>query len=1257
MNKNIAKKVGIISGALILLLYVMFLIVPFFLNSIASSCGHFITSTVKDSAGFVVKFENIRFVTTPKLTAGARIGKLTVGLPTGEVFISLEDAYGKISLIPLLVRKIELDSVGADNLVVSVKVKKDGKFLIEDFIKETSTVNSTQEVSAPVTELPFGFKLSNHLPNIRVNDYKFSFIDMLTNDEYYLQGKNFIISDFIINKKVKLSTSGKIVLAQRVPFNFDLKVFNKIMPDTNLNDLVFSPVTVEENKKDNNFNINIIDIFKTINKNLITANVSANVKTYGSFDDVNIDGIINVDKISVAKDGKSLPDGHLYFTHKGKNIKLDSGFYTAENELTSFNGFIKTGKNPDIDITCKSNATFDNVFSVFDSIAKSVNYNDLETLTARGGINADFNIKAGKKTVKSSGYLKIPSASINYALYNVLIDKIVADIDFSNNKVNVKDLGFSVLGQPFKVYGTIEPDTTTDLHLLGENLSIKGLLTAAGQFALLKENDIKSGILSLNASVSGKFKKLVPLVDLKLDNLNVLNKPSNTTVKMSNSKFNISAEDNSYKGILDIDSVQILNPMAKILVPRAKITIDPSDINIADTYLVYDNSRIDIEGSVEDYASKNLSINILAKGDILARDILSTIPKDFRSYFSQVGKIPVYVTLTGNDKTQYIKAQMLATPSGYFNILKINQLSGKNTLLTSSMKIANDAIEFSDTGLYIAAVNELPVSKLSIPLVSVTGAVEKLSSKQVLNNVRLSIPSMLDFEVPGFKNSKASGMGNIVLNGSIMAPSFKGSLDIPEVSIQQLKTLLKNVTVDIGTKSIHINVPSITVDNSVMRATANLSSNFNSGVIVNNLDYHADMFDSDTLIKAMEGLPAQNSSASTSNSNSSSSQNLGVIIQKGRGTISKFKSGNIAATNLASNLSLKNNTLYLQSLVGEAFDGKFDGDISVNLISGFTKVVFKGAGMNAEKAIAGAAGIKNALSGNLNFNANLTLDAYSPSEADMMKSLKGDVSFDIQDGIYGNIGRLENMLFAQNIVSNGIMSAALTPVVNMPVVKSTANFKSLTGDLTLNNGWAKLNSIKSAGPSMSAFIFGQYNLLNASANVTILGRLGADVVKVLGPLGELSVDKLTSYLPKFGTATAKILNSMTTNPNGERTSEIPQLSNGNTNYKDFKVLFNGGIESKSSVKSFKWLSVCDTSQIEGGSLKEQLQQSQESLNQLRKQKAEDIKKTVETVKDSAKQTSEELKNQIQNTKDSINELKNLFKRPSQNNNATQEPAS
>lgn len=190
--------------------------------------------------------------------------------------------------------------------------------------------------------------------------------------------------------------------------------------------------------------------------------------------------------------------------------------------------------------------------------------------------------------------------------------------------------------------------------------------------------------------------------------------------------------------------------------------------------------------------------------------------------------------------------------------------------------------------------------------------------------------------------------------------------------------------------------------------------------------------------------------------------------------------------------------------------------------------------------------------------------------------------------------------------------------------------------MSFNNGWANITSIKSSGSSIAYYITGKYNILNGSANLIILGRLGSDVVAVLGPVGELSVNKLTSYLPRFGAATASIINTMTSDPKNEKTSEIPQLSSGNEVYKDFKVTINGGIESKSSVKSFKWLSNPDMSAIEAPSLKEQIQTSREQIKT-------NIENKIDAAKTIREQSRQDFKEQVENVKDSVEEIKNLFR--------------
>lgn len=1145
MSKKAFKIAGITACSIAAVLYILFLTVPFFLNGILNSHSEDIIKMVEETSGFKLKLENMQILTTPKLTVGAAAGHIEAALPTGEVFLSADNVQGKISLLPLLLRKIEIDTAGADNLNINLKIKKGGKFLIEDYLPKEDN-NNEQAQAAASAPLPMGLKLSNHLPDIVLNNYNLSFIDMQSDKTYYISGNTIKVTDFILNKKVKILADGKVLLQDRNQFNYDVKIFNNIMPDMDLNELVFSPKT-ENTPVAEPVNINIIDIFKAIHDNYVTADVKADIKTFGTFEDIHWDGVVNVSNLGVAVDNKKLPASNVDITMKGNKIKLYSKLYTAEKEITELVGNFKTGKHPDIDLNCVSNAKFKSIFDMLDSIAKSFGYHDLDTLTATGGIDADFSLKSDMKKVESSGYLKIPSSDITYKLYNAYIKDIKADIDFSGDTVNIKNAGFNVADQPLKIDGTISDDV--NLHVIADKLQLRGLLVAAGQLALLKENDVKSGTLSLDASLTGKLEKPVPKVSLSIDNINVKNIPSNTSVTLLNSKANVNTDGKTFTGGIDISNLNIINPVAKISAPKSKVSFGQKDINIDNAYLMLNNSRIDITGKVSDYTTKNINFDVNANGNILSSDIRSMVPADLRKDIQAVGSMPLSVKITGNDKTQNIAVNLTANPSNYVSILSVDALKGKTTVIKSNIKIANDSLKLSDTGVYANAASVLDVK----------GSVNNLSKSQTLS-LDISTPQQLSMEIPGFKKSLLKAKGNISVSGTTLNPVLKGNIDIPLISIPDMLLTMENMSV-----------------------------------------------------------------------------NLNGVVANGKGTLAKFTSGGIVAQNLASDFSFKDNVFYLKNLTGQAFDGKINGNISYNVLNGKIWVIFKGTGMDAEKAIAGAAGLKNALSGTLGFDANVTL--HGATDVEMMKNLKGKVSFEITDGTLGNIGRFENYLFAQNLQSNSIIKSAVNSVSALPTVKNTAQFKSISGNMTFSNGWAMLNPIKTSGPSMSSYITGRYNLLNATANVTVLGRISAEVVALLGPLGDLSVSKLTSYIPKFGALTGNIINALTTDPKGENIAAIPQLSSGNKNYKDFKVAFNGGVESRSSVKSFKWLSKCDTSEIETVTIKEQLQNTKQAIEDAKQQKVEQLQKSLEE----SRKRAEEAKQQMQDAKEGLKNLKNLLK--------------
>ena len=904
---------------------------------------------------------------------------------------------------------------------------------------------NNENVEQQNLSLPLGLKISNHLPDIKSGGYSITFVN--GEDKYVISGDKTEITDFILNKSVKVKASGKAVFKDRELFKYNLAVLNKIMPDLDLNELITNPQVQEEEKQKESEPVNITEIFKGLYKSNLTANADADLTIAKDC----ITGKASVTNLSIL----NLPPSDANVEFKGDSINILSNIYTEKNELSKIDGYIKTGKSPKIDMNFESKAEIANILRIIKDVALIFNIKDLQTLSANGKIDADFNIKSDMKTVKSNGYLKIPSANVYYGLYNIGVDNINADTELSNNNINIKNIGFSVLKQPLKFYGTISEDAVSDLHLTADKLNLKGLLVALGQGALLKDNNINSGLISMNVDITGRLDKINPLVKLSINNIDIKNVPSNTTLKAPQTTVNITSDGKTFSGNAESSNVRLLNPAAAVSIPKINANIKPEEIEITKTPVQIEKINTTVSGKIQNYLTEKIGLNFITTGDIKS------------------------------------------TLSGDINL-------NKQTLNLSYYTNEQSAII-----------------------------------------------------IPMFDKSKMSFTGNILITGNMMNPILKGKIQIPSLSIPEIPVTMDNLNI--------------------------------------NLDGH---------------------------------------ILDGNASLAKFTSGGIEAENLTGDFELKGNDFCLTNLKGSAFLGTIAGNIKYNLANARTVIDFSGANMDASKAVKGAVGIKNALSGTLGFDAKLNMLVADYNE--MMKSLNGNVTFSVKNGAFGSIGRLDKFLNASNIITNSVMKTTVATLTNSSSLADTAKFDYIDGTLNFKDGWADIKEIKSSGKLLAYYITGRYNLLNGTTNVTVLGRLDSTAVAKLGPIGELSADKLLGYIPKFGTLTANIVNALTENPKGENIDSIPALTSGSTSYKDFKVLFNGGLESTSSVKSFKWLTDVDTSAIETKSTKETLEEIKKSVN-------EDFSNTVKSVTEAVNASKEQWSDTKEQLKNSAEKLKNLFK--------------
>ena len=1039
MNIKLLARIGVISGSLLIGIFVLFLILPFGLNFFIDKYTPQIAGEINKATGLSAGLEDIKIVVSPKLTAGLNVKKFELYTPLKEPIFIADNFEVKMSLLSLLSKNIKVDVVKLNNAEVTLKFNKDGDL---DFIKyfpqqENSESEKTEE-SEFVTEnnfsLPFGLKLSNNLPDIHIGGYKIIITD--GKDNYTINGGKTDITDFVINKSIKIKGAGKITLKDREQFNYNINLYNKIMPEVELNELVFNPQT-EEKQKSEQVKIDIIGILKGLYEYKVTANADIDLKATKD----SIDGSVKIGNVSLIDLTPSMAD--LMF--KGNTINIDSALYTAKNEVSTVKGKCITGKKPSVNLNVKSDLDIANVLNIVKKVALIFNINDLKTITANGSLNADFNIKSDLKTVESNGFLKVPNAKLYYGEYNIGIDNIKADISLADNNVNIKNISFSILGQPLKIFGTLTPDAVADIHAIADNLSIKGLLIAVGQASLMKENPIYSGTLSMDAIIKGKLDKINPIIKLNIANLDLKNVPSDLRLKAPSTKLNITSDGVTFGGTAESTNVKLINPVVTASAPLIRANITPEVIEISQTPVTIEKIKTNISGKISNYLTEKIGLDFLTTGDI-------------------------------------------------------------KSILKGDMNIAKQTLSL------VYATTDL--SEIIIPM---------------------------------FDKSKLSFRGKINITGNMTNPIISGTVSVPKISIPEVPVTMTDMDLKLNGTILH-----------------------------------------------------------------------------GSGSVREFTSGGIKAQNLTTDFELKGTDFYLNNLKGTAFSGKVNGNLIYNLSNAKTKLSFKGSGLDAEAAIEGAAGIKNALSGSLGFDTNLTLTVQEYNK--MIKSMRGDLAFDIKKGAFGSIGRFEGFLGASNITQNYFLKNTVNALSNAAGFATTAQFDLLDGTITFSDGWAKLNPVRSAGKSLCYYITGNFNLVNATTNVSILGRLDAPMVSKLGPLGTLNMSNI------IGDKAATVLKILTSNPQGEKTDLIPALTNGSTNYQDFKVSFNGGVDSKSSIKSFKWLKNADMTDLPPQNIKDVVDSVKDAY-----------KTDINTKKEEINNAIEQKKKEINDAKEQINTTKEDFK--------------
>lgn len=973
-----------------------------------------ITKIIQDATGFGVQLQGLNVKTSWNLSAGAFIDKTDLFDPNGKKFAQINGLQVKLSLVPLLFNKIQISKVDMDKLLLNVDVDKDGKFILKKYLTKKS--NKTQSK----------YKLIHNMPDISAKKYRISFFSGA--NKYSLKGENLKISDFVSNKKIKIKTNGEVVLNGRKQITYNIAVYSKAFPKT-------KSTTEPKN--------NIIGIFNDLYKYNVQANINTNLKINEKFNDadnIQIHGKINIDKISLTLGTTTIPQSHLNLDFTGEKAKINSVLYSDLNSKIYIFGWLKniTGgkdnKHKYIDLQVASDKiNIENIILIAKTMSKTFTVKNLNNISANGYAKANFSIKSDFKKIESDGYLKIKDANIKNKLYNVALNSVNADIDFSQDSIKIKHATANLNSQPIIINGTIDKKANADIDVFANNLQLKGALLTFGKTDILKENDILGGVVNVKACLKGKLDKASPKINILVKNANIKNKASKAqiTIAAANIIGNKEKSTAELTNLKVIPNLNLASTPATISAPKINLSVNPKDITINPAYLYVNNVKTTLSGKISD---------------------LNKTPK--------------------------------------------------------------------------------------------------------LNAVTVSITNQISVPITGYQGSNMILKGNLILNGDLNKPEIQGGLNIPLIRIPSTMTVIKNSTLQFG-KEITLNCPQVQIADSNMGFTANIHNHLSEGIHVDGFNLNADNLNFNTIIPIMKNFPKKSNSV--------------FSIWNGRSTIKKFKIGRIVSENITSHVSFNNVILYFTDIRGDAYFGKIGGNMSYNTANQRTFINMQGRGLSSNNALSALFGKNYDINGKLDFDSKVYLTKYSKNE--LLRSIKGYTNFIISNGQMGVLGKFEHLIYAQNVISNNVFKTSLNIIAKAVSVKNTGVYKYMKGKITLSDGWVNISSIKTSGPSMSLYITGRYNLIYNTANLTMLGRISADVVRILGPIGEFSMDKVISRIPKIGAPTSALINQYTTNPNYENTSQIPYLT-PRTEFptREFKVIIDGDVSRQSSVRSFKWIS-------------------------------------------------------------------------------------
>ena len=1100
---QIIKKIGFIAVLSAVSLTVIccgiFFTLPYFINS--DNIKFSVFNAIEKETGFKVSCENVELKKSFSPYLKIHLHHTGVMYPDNTKFLQVKEADISVKTLPLLFKKIELKNVKLERPIINITVYKNFSTSLEKHLKEKSITNTG------------GYILNKIIPVTEAKNYKIKFTDETINKTFYLEGNQLYLSDVNLNDNMHIIIKGSLFENKKEYIKYDLDIISALNGENFR--FTFSP-------------------FKTIYDTGVNGSIYGHLKTDNQNNAV---GNLKINNLSLNLGSVISSNNNADLIFNGKEVEFNALIHTSKQDNAKIKGKFAFGKKRFIDFNTQAqNIDIENMFKIINAASKILNIkSSIQDFTAKGLLNADFNIKSDFIKLESKGSAEIINAVIWNKTFRYPFSGINANINFNNNEIKIEKAIANIQKTPITLEGIVKNDLTADLKAYANNLDLKTVISAFPKAKKLPF-EIKKGILNFKTEIKGNLATNYKThFFMSIKDLIIFDKTLKIPVNAKKCTINLNSNNTKYIGGVNIENLNLQFNNIPLKSSNFEFTFDEKNINIPKNIVTIVNSPIMTDGSVNNYNTLPSS-KLNFEGEIFSKDIASIISRFIKLPYKQSGKLTTKGSIDFDNQKWKFKTQVNADKENYISYLVIQELLNKPSTAKFEIEADKNIINVKDISLLNG--NEAQIK--------LNGQLEN-SETPAFKNFNITIPNAVTVRANFFGGEELSLKSNLTLNNSIKAPEFKGNTKIIKYNLKKYLTSVKNADISFSPENIRISAPDIIVNNSVLNAAADLLPDLKN-ITFTNLQINSINFDADSFFGILTDLKNKKSH---------------LTVKNGSATINNFKILDLKAHDISSDFKINDSTLKISNINANAYSGQVTGNMEYELNTGILDVDMEGKNINIKPSLYDLCRLNDNLSGqaDVKVHASMLTGTYNT----VIKSLSGSMEFNARNGSMGTLGRFEYYLNAQNLLYHGLLNATLNNIVQTIAHEDTSRFNSAYGKILMQNGKLITDNLHTQGEKMSLFIKGRHNIFLNQSNLSIYGRISDEIINKTNSFTDVSISEILNGQEK------QKYNIVISVPESIINEILPLYNRSKMPSNTFKVGVTGNIKALNSINSFTWI--------------------------------------------------------------------------------------